>query len=146
MALTNGGIRGNLGLVFTIKLGAATAVAYDAEVKNVRITTEDRDDSDLTFAEAAAGLIKDFRVTITGLQDTGAGSLWRFLWDNPGAVVTIVYGPNGNAAASAAKPHFSFNAKCTGHPEIGGEAARAGNRFDFEYTFEATSAPTLITA
>jgi len=146
MALTNGGIKGNAGLVFTIAQGVNPAVAYDGDVKNVRIVTEDRDDADLTFAEAAAGAVKDFRINVTAVQDTATGSLWRLLWDNPGATFTIVYGPNGNATASAAKPHFRFTAKATGQPEVGGEAARTGGRFDFEYVFEATSAPTLVTA
>lgn len=132
------GIKGGSGIVFSIG-----ATDYSEDVKAIRLTSEDRDDSDLTFAEAAAGDVKDFQVVITAIQSTEAGSLWRYLWDNPGAEAAVVYGPHGNAVPTAAKPHFTFSAKATGQPEIGGEAARNGNRFSFDYTLEATTAITL---
>jgi hypothetical protein len=132
------GIKGGSGAVFTIG-----ATDYSEDLKAIRLTSEDRDDSDLTFAEAAAGDVKDFQVTITAIQSTEAGSLWRYLWDNPGDEAAVVYGPHGNAVPSATKPHFTFSMKNTGAPEVGGEAARNGNRFSFDYTFDVTTAIVL---
>ena len=135
------GIKGGSGAVFSIG-----AVDYSEDLKAIRLTSEDRDDSDLTFAEAAAGDVKDFQVTITAIQSTEDGSLWRELWDNPGAESAVIYGPHGNAVPSTTKPHFTFTAKATGQPEIGGEAARNGNRFSFNYTFDVTTAIVLDVA
>lgn len=139
------GIKG-AGAVFTTQLGVAVALDHSDDLKAIRITSEDRDDGDLTFAEAAAGELKDFQLVVTAIQATEDGSLWRELWDNPGAEFDVVYGPHGNAVPSAAKPHFGMTVKATGRPEIGGEAARKGNRFDFEYTYDVTTGPELIEA
>ena len=137
------GIKGGSGIVFTLQDGVAAAVDYSEDVKAIRLTSEDRDDSDLTFAEAAGGDVKDYQLAITAIQSTEAGSLWRLLWDNPGKTFTAVYGPHGNAVPTATKPHFGFSVKATGTPEVGGEAARNGARFSFDYTMDVTTAITL---
>lgn len=140
-------VRGNSGIVFTLAKHVAgvpgAAVAYDDDAKNVRITTEDKDDSDLTFAEAAQGAVKDFQITVTALQDTENGSLWRALWEGPGDTFDFVYGPHGNAVPTATKPHFTGTVVATGQPEIGVEASRDKTRGDFEYTFDVTVGPVL---
>lgn len=136
------GIKG-AGAVFTTQLGVAVAADHADDLKAIRITSEDRDDADLTFAEAAEGDLKDFQLVVTALQSTQAGSLWRELWDNPGAEFDVVYGPHGNLVPSDAQPHFLFTVKSTGKPEVGGEAARNGNRFDFEYTYDVVGGITL---
>lgn len=141
------GVRGNAGIVATFKLGAAAALAYDGDIRAFKIGSEDKDDADLTFAEALSGETKDFKVTVTALQSTDSTSFWRLVWDNPGAEFTVVYGPHGNAVATAAKPHFLMVLKATGRPEIGGEAARGkGQRYTFDYEFEVVDGPTLATA
>lgn len=132
------GIKG-AGAVFTTQLGVAPAADHSDDLKAIRLTSEDRDDSDLTFAEAAGGEVKDYQLVVTALQSTEAGSLWREVWDNPGEEFDVVYGPHGNAVPTASQPHFTFTVKATGRPEIGGEAARNGNRFDYEYTYDVTS-------
>lgn len=132
------GIKG-AGAVFTTQLGIAPAADHSDDLKAIRLTSEDRDDSDLTFAEAAGGEVKDYQLVVTALQSTEAGSLWREAWDNPGEEFDVVYGPHGNAVPTIAQPHFTFTVKATGRPEIGGEAARKGNRFDYEYTYDVTS-------
>lgn len=133
------GIRGNSGIYFM-----ADTVEYDGDVKRVRITSEDKDDSDLTFEEAAQGETKDYRLAVTALQSTDAGSFWRYLWDNPGAEFDVTYGPHGNAVPSTGQPHFTMTCKATGKPEIGGEAKRTKDRFDFEYELEVVTGPTLV--
>jgi hypothetical protein len=136
------GIKGS-GAVFTTQAGVEPADDHSDDLKAIRITSEDRDDADLTFAEAASGDLKDFQLVVTAIQSTEVGSLWRELWDGPGEERDVVYGPHGNAVPTATKPHFLMTVKATGKPEVGGEAARKGNRFDFEYTYDVTSGPTL---
>lgn len=140
------GILGSAGIVFTLKQGVGAATSYGDDVKSIQINSEDRDDSDLTFYEAAQGQVKDFTVALTAIQSTESGSLWKNLWDNPGAEFAVVYGPHGNAVASATKPHFTFTAKATGQPPIGGEARRGKERYEFEYELEVISAITLVTS
>jgi hypothetical protein len=133
-SMVNEGIRGNSGIVAKFD-----TIAYDGDVKAMRLTTEDKDDSDLTFLEAASGETKDYTLTVTAIQSTAAGSFWRLLWENPGDEFAVVYGPHGNAQASAEQPHFLFTAKALGRPEIGKEASLSKTRADFEYSFEVTS-------
>lgn len=137
------GITGNVGIVFKLAEGADPAVEYDGDLKNVRITSTDKDDSDLTFAEAATGETKDHTVTVTANQSTAAGSLWKLLWENPAGEFSCTYGPHGNAIATADKPHFTMTLKADGRPEIGVEARRGKERGTFDYTFQVTAGPVL---
>lgn len=139
---TSTGIRGNEGLLASFTIGATTET-FDGDIKKFQIVPKDKDDSDLTFLEAASGEDKDYDVTVTALQSTDAASFWRYLWDNPGAEFTVVYGPHGNAVPSADQPHFLMTLKANGKPAIGVEAKRGKERGDFDYTLEVTSGPTL---
>jgi hypothetical protein len=139
------GLRGNSGAYLTMKIGAATATDFSGDLKQIRLTSEDKDDSDLTFEEAASGDTKAYTLALTGIQSTATGSLWKYLWDNPGAEITVVYGPHGNAAPSVTQPHFSMTVKASGKPEIGGEAKRSKERFSFDYECEVLTGPTLVT-
>lgn len=136
---TSEGIRGNAGIVLTLD-----GDPYDGDAKSVVIDSDDKDDSDLTFLEATNGDTKDYKVTVTAIQSTEAGSFWRLLWDNPGAEFETVYGPHGNAVATADKPHFGMTLKANGRPKIGVDAKRAKDRGDFDYEMEVTEGPTLI--
>lgn len=140
-------IRGNAGLFATIAPVvdgvAGTAVDYSGNLKAVDIAGEDKDDSDLTFYEAAQGETKDYTVTLTAIQSTVVGSLWRLLWDNPGGEFAFVYGPHGNATPTADKPHFEMTLKADGRPSIGNTARRSKDREEFEYALEVTGAITL---
>lgn len=137
-------LRGNQGLYCTAQLDTDPAIELDADLKNVQITSEDKDESDLTFREAMEGDVKDFSLVFTGVQDTKAGSLWRLFWDNPGAEMEIVYGPGGNAVATEDDPHFGMTIKNGGKPIVGGAAARAKTRYEFEHTCEVLDGPHLI--
>lgn len=136
----NTGIRGNAGL-----MAEFDGMDYSGDIKAIRLVSEDKDDSDLTFEEAAQGETKDYRLAVTAIQSTEVGSFWRLLWDGPGSEFDVVYAPHGNAIASATQPHFTFTAKATGRPEIGGEAKRAKERFSFDYELEVLTAITLVT-
>lgn len=132
------GIRGNTGIVATFD-----GNGFDGNLKTLRITTEDKDDSDLTFLEAASGETKDYKLVATAIQSTAVGSLWRLVWDDPAGEFAVVYGPHGNAVATAEKPHFLMTVKAQGRPEIGKEASLSKTRADFEYTFDVLSGPEL---
>ena len=88
------GLRGNAGAYFTLE-----ATDYSGDLKTITISSEDKDDSDLTFEEAASGDTKAYTLSITAIQSTAAGSLWRYLWENAGAEIAAVYGPHANAVA-----------------------------------------------
>lgn len=137
------GVTGNNGIVFKLAEGIDPAVDYDGDVKKVEIVTEDKDENDLTFAEAAAGAVKDFKVSVTAIVSTVAGSLWRLLWDNPGAEFAFTYGPHGNAVPSVDKPHFIMTIKATGQPGVPQEAKRTKERMNFDYSFDVTVAPVM---
>jgi len=138
MTVSNG-IRGNAGALFKL-----AATDYSGDLQKLTITSDDKDDADLTFEEAATGLTKVYAVEISAIQSTATGSLWRYLWDNPGIEVAAVYGPHGNAVPSASQPHFTFTLKAGGKPEIGGEAKRSKERYTFDYEMEVLVGPTLI--
>ncbi len=138
-------LRGNTGLHLTFKDDADPVFAADKDVKSCQITSEDKDDSDLTFYEAASGETKDYAIELTAIQSTSTGSLWRYLWDNPGVEVAVVYGPHGNAVPTEDKPHFLFTAKADGRPAIGGEARRTKEGQEFEYTMQVTSGIAMDT-
>lgn len=136
-------IVGNKGIVAKIAVGVGATVDYDGNIKEIKIGSDDKSDSDLTFAEAINGDTKDYKVTIKALASTAVGSFWRLLWDNPGEELAVTYGPHGNAVATADKPHFLFTAKADGRPEVGNTARRTKEREEFEVTLEITDGPTL---
>lgn len=137
-------VKGNAGLVAKIAVPPAAALDYDGDIKKVEINPEDKDDSDLTFLEAATGDSKDYTVKITALLSLEAGSFWKLLWDNPALELTFTYGPYGNAVPSASKPHFLMTIKTNGKPPVSSEARRTKERQDFEYECEVTAGPTLV--
>lgn len=139
-------VRGNAGILLKLDLdqeGVGPAVEFAGDVKAVDLTPEDRDDSDVTFAEAAAGDVAVTTMNVTAIQSTKAGSLWRFCWDNAGAEVGVTYAPHGNTTPTADKPHFLSVVKLGNRPKIGGEARRAKDRYDFEAAWEVLDGPTL---
>ncbi len=137
-SMVHEGLRGNSGIVASFD-----GDPMDGDVKAMRLTTEDKDDSDLTFLEAASGETKDYQLTVTAIQSTAAGSFWRMVWDDPGGEFAVIYGPHGNALPTVEKPHFTFTVKATGRPEIGKEASLSKTRADFEYVFDVTSSIEL---
>lgn len=144
MTAASEAVRGNSGIFLTLKRDAdPTPLPFDHDVKAFALEPEDKDDSDLTFAEAAAGETTVTSAVLTAIQSTAVGSFWRFLWENPGAEVAFVYGPHGNATPTASKPHFLGVIKLGGRPKIGTEATTAKDRADFETTVEVIDGPEL---
>ncbi|MEJ7633253.1 hypothetical protein [Aeromicrobium sp.] len=143
MGTTPKAVDSNSGIFLTLKNGATAAVEMDGNLKDARITGEDKDD--LTFGEVKAGLTKDAFLTLKAIQSTATGSLWRLLWDNPGAELAVVYGPHGNAVASEDAPHFIGIVKADGRPEIGTEVDRQKKRGEFDYVMQFIDGPEIDT-
>ena len=143
---TSNRLRGKSGLVFTLKIGAGSATSYADDIKSWELVTDDADDSDLTFYEAAQGLTKVFSFNVTAIVSNDTGSLWEYLWSNPGAVFECKLGPHGNATATTTKPHFTFTANATGKPPIANEARVTPEGAEFEYTFDVVGDVTRVTA
>jgi hypothetical protein len=103
------------------------ATEYNAQVSTAKITTGESDSDFVTFADAAAGGSRQYNFEFTAVQDLAVGTLWDKVWSVPGTTVACVLKPYGNAAASAAQPHYTFNAVVT-EPEgdfIGGDADKS---------------------
>lgn len=143
MGDTPNAVESNSGIFLTLKVagGVAAAVEMDGNLKDARITNEDKDD--LTFGEIKAGLTKDAFLTLKAIQSLAVGSLWRLLWENPGASFDVVYGPLGNAVATEGQPHFLGTVKADGRPEIGTEADRKKKRGEFDYVMQFIDGPEL---
>src|SRR5690242_13722737 len=104
-----------------------SASAFDASADIVRVALSDGDGQEaLTFAQAAANYTpKAFEVTATYSGTTL--SLWHLLDLNPGATVSLVWGPHGNSVPAADKPTVSATVTLGARPNLETEADAAGN-------------------
>lgn len=122
---------------------------YTAQVSNCRITAGDSDTDFVSFADAAAGGAREYKLAFTAVQDPEADTIWDLVWSAAGTTVAAVIKPNGGTTASATQPHFTGNVVIT-EPDgdiLGGEAnasATAKFTFDAEWTF--TAKPTRVIA
>lgn len=128
-------LNGKQGFYMTVKKvgDAAAAVAYGDHCKSYELTSEDRDDSDLTFAEAAEGLLAEFTLAVTSVIDFAADSWWTFLFENPGQDVEVIVGPHGNVTPTVDKPHFSMTANTGRKPNLANEARANNQRAEFQH-------------
>jgi hypothetical protein len=121
---------------------------YTAQVSKAVITSGEADSDFVTFANAAAGGAREYRLEFTAVQDLVTATLWDKVWTVPGTTVAGILKPYGNAAASVSQPHYSFNATIT-EPDgdfIGGEAdASTSARFTFECSWVLDAKPTKVT-
>jgi hypothetical protein len=101
-----------------------------AEITNCRITTGAAEGGTPTFAEAAEGGKRQYRLQGTAVQDPEADSLWDLVWSNAGETVVIDLRPAGGATPSATQPKFSGNALIeeADGDLLGGEARRRLDR------------------
>lgn len=139
-------VKGNVKPIFTLKIGAATAVDLSNDLKSVSLSNEDKDDSDLTFAELAGGTGVDWILNVTAKISYGdAGSLHDFLWANAGQDAVFVYGSGGNASPSTTKPHYTGTVRIPRKPGVEVEASATGEA-EFEYEFSGQSDVEKLTA
>lgn len=122
---------------------------YTAQVSKAVIVSGEADSDFVTFADAAGGGAREYRLEFTAVQDAASGTLWDEVFTNAGSTVAFVLQPYGNSAASATQPHFTGNATIT-EPDgdfIGGEAdASTTARFTFECSWVLDGKPTRVTA
>lgn len=119
-----------------------------AEVSKAVIVSGEADSDFVTFADAAAGGKREYRLEFTAVQDAETGSLWDKIWSAAGTTVPFVLMPYGNEIPSTTQPHFSGNVTVT-EPDgdlIGGEAdASTTARFVIEGSWVLDAKPTKVT-
>lgn len=122
---------------------------YTAQVSNCRIVSGAADSDFVSFANAAAGGSRVYRLAFTAVQDPATGTLWDQMWANAGSTVAVIVKPAGGTTASPTQPHFTGNVVIT-EPDgdlLGGEAnASPTARFTFDCEWEFTAKPTRVTA
>lgn len=130
-----------------LKISIATT-AYETEVFEAVVKSAKRDDSNVTFSEAAAGGGRDYVLAIKLTQDQAASSLWTKMWDSTGTDVAVLLKPYGNASASVSQPHWTMTATIS-EPDgevIGGEAnASPTERWQVEVEWKLTGRPVRVT-
>lgn len=125
------------------------SVDYTAQVSSARVTSGESDTDFVTFADAAAGGAREYRLEFTAVQDATTGTLWDEVFSNAGDTVPVVLKPYGNALPSVSEPHFTMSAIIS-EPDgdfIGGEAnASATARMTIECSWALTGKPARVTA
>lgn len=121
---------------------------YTAQVSKAVIVSGAADSDFVTFADAASGGAREYRLEFTAVQDATTTTLWDKVWSAAGTTVAGILQPYGNATASVSQPHFSFNAVVT-EPDgdfIGGEAdSSVTARMVIECSWVLDAKPTKIT-
>lgn len=132
----------------TLKISIA-GTEFDAQVSKVVITTAESDADFATFADAAAGGARDYKLSFEAVQDLATGTLWDKVWSAAGTTVACILKPYGNTTATAGQPHLSFNAVVS-EPDgdfIGGEADKSTTaRMTFECEWALEAKPTKVTS
>jgi hypothetical protein len=126
----------NLSLVFgTVEVNCvSTSIVLD----------NDKAEADrVTFADVIAGLDRQWFFTVNGYPDYSSGTFWSWLWEQPAFTpFPYVFKPYGNAAASAAQPHFTGSVTIDQKPPLGGDA---GNAWTFGTRLTCTAQPVRVT-
>lgn len=116
-------LRKNVLPVFTLAIDGAAATSYADDLKAIELKPKLKDKDDVTFAEAAAGTVGLCDVEVECIMSYDATSLYAALFEKAGKLVDVVYGPWGNAAPAATKPHFKILQCIINRPGVGNEAA-----------------------
>lgn len=124
------------------------ATDYTAQVFSASVEADDADSKDITFAEAAAGGGRQYKLKLTLTQDMVASTLWDKIWSAAGTDVVVLMKPYGNASASVTQPHFTMSANVR-EPNgtfIGGDAdANVQTRYNVEVEWPLAAKPTKVT-
>lgn len=120
-----------------------------AEVSKAVITSNDAGSDFTTFADAAAGGAREYRLEFTGVQDPVTGSLWDKVWTAAGDSVDFVLDPVGGGVSSPANPTFEGTVTIT-EPDgdlIGGAAdSSTSARFTFDCAWVCDEKPEKVVA
>lgn len=122
---------------------------FTAEVSKAVVTAGDTESDFVSFADAAAGGGREYKLALTFVQDATTTSLWDQVWSHAGETVDVELWPYGNTTASASQPHFTAQAVIT-EPDgdlLGGEAnASPSARFTVDVEWTLIGKPTKVTA
>lgn len=130
----------------------STPVDYSAAVSKVVVLAGESEADFTSFADAATGGAREYKLSLTLVQDTAAASLWYLIWSAPGTDVPVEvwpYGRPGSGTPTTAQPKLSGTVTIT-EPDgelLGGEADKSTTAVmltEVEWTFLAK--PTLATA
>jgi hypothetical protein len=120
-----------------------------AQVSRSVVTSAESDSDFVTFADAAAGGARQYRLALTAVQDAATGTIWDTIWSAAGSEIDCVLMPYGNATPSVTEPHYTFTAVVK-EPDgdfLGGEANSSTTaRFVFEVEWDLTAKPLKVTA
>lgn len=122
---------------------------HTAQVSRAVVVSGESDADFITFADAAAGGAREYRLEFTAVQDAETGTLWDEVFTNAGDTVPVTLMPYGNATPSTTEPHFDMNAVIS-EPDgdfIGGEAdSSTSARMTIECSWVLTGKPSKVTA
>lgn len=124
---------------------------YTDSVSNVRITSAESASDFVSFAAAAAGGARDYKLAMTLKQDTSTTSLWYKAWSEAGTDVTYEVWPNGYNSGTASTTYPKFSGTVTlAEPDgdfLGGEANASNTAaFMMDVEWALTAKPTLTTS
>lgn len=132
--------------LLTISVGGTE---YNMQVTSSKVTSGAADADNTTFAEAAAGGSRLYKLALTLLQDHATGTLWDKIWASAGSSAAVIVRPYGNTTPTVAQPHYTGNVTIT-EPDgdlIGGQAnASPTARWTVDVEWEFASKPTKVTA
>lgn len=111
-----------------------------ADITSWNLYNEEADSDVTTFADAAGGGARQWKLDLSAIQSTDTESFWSYVWANSGETVVFAVAPHGNSTATAAQPHFTGSLKIGPQPNIGGEAGTGA--FTFDSTHEVQGTPT----
>lgn len=127
----------------------STPTDYSAAVSKVVILAGESEADFTSFADANSGGAREYKLSLTLVQDTSATSLWYLIWGSPGTDVPVEvwpYGRPGSGTATATQPKITGTVTIT-EPDgdlLGGEADKSTTAVmltEVEWTFLAK--PTL---
>jgi hypothetical protein len=125
---------------------------FTGTVSKVRIKSAETDADFVSFADAAAGGLRKYKLVLTLKQDNAATALWFFAWASAGQTLPYEVWPNGrpvSGIASPAQPKFSGSVIVM-EPDgdfIGGDADASPTKyFTADFEWDCTGKPVLATS
>lgn len=120
---------------------------HSADLISWNIENEEADSDVVTFEDAEQGGGRAYFLRGSAIQSTDTESFWRYVWENSGERdVPYTVAPHGNAAPTAAEPHFVGMLTIGPKPNLGGEADTSEtSAFQFDYEFRIDGEPVMDT-
>jgi len=122
---------------------------YSAAVSKVRIKAGETDAGFVSFADAAVGGLRKYKLVMTLKQDNATTALWYFAWSQAGQTVPYEVWPNGRpggGTATPTQPKFTGNVVVL-EPDgdlVGGDADPSTTKyFTTDVEWDCTGKPVL---